>query len=217
MKRKSSKVIVTIIIFLAVSFIILFLDFSNILYFISKNFNYDFLSIFIPNIVLIFIFLITYFLIDKRNMEKEEKISNNQQNVLNIMLQKTYFTIKEYLRLVINNSEMIEKYIIPKINPNELDGKRIIDTQKNSPFSYDDQIMKMVYDGLVEKDILNNYIEIKNLFKSYVDMRITFYDIEKYKGEETKELRKVLEEDNLKLNKLLDKELQRIDLFMKGK
>ena len=84
-KRKSSKVIVTIIIFLAVSFIILFLDFSNILYFISKNFNYDFLSIFIPNIVLIFIFLITYFLIDKRNMEKEEKISNNQQNVLNIM------------------------------------------------------------------------------------------------------------------------------------
>ncbi len=216
MKRRFSKVIITVILFLIISFIILFLDYGNTLYFISKNFNYDFLGIFIPNIVLIFIFLITYFLIDRRNMEKEEKINNNQQNVLNIMLQKTYFTCKEYLRLVINNSEMIEKYIIPKINPNELDGKRIIDTQKNSPFSYDDQIMKMVYDGLVEKDILNNYIEIKNLFKSYVDMRITFYDIAEYKGKETRELRKVLEEDNIKLNKLIDEELKRIELFMKG-
>ena len=211
------RIITTIVIFLIIIVGVLLLDIGNILYFISKNINYDFLGIFIPNIVLIFIFMITYFLIDKRNMEKEEKISNNRQSVLNIMLKKTYYTCKEYLRIVINNPEIIEQYIIPKINQNETKKQPIIETQKNSPFNYDEQIMKMAYDGLVNKEVLENYLEIKSLFQSYVDMKITFYDIEKYKRRDTDELRNDLEEDNEKLNRLINEELGRIDLFMKEK
>lgn len=214
--NKKNNILILIIVILILFLVVLFLDYGNYLYFISKNFNYEFLGIFISNFVLIFIFLMTFYLIDSRNIEKSNKIDNNKINVLNMMLDRTYYTCKESLRLVINNSEMLEKFIIPKVDFNS-NSNKIIDIQKNSPFSYDEQIMKMAFEGLVDWDILDKYLEIKRLFQSYVDMKITFYDIAKYKGNETKKIRSILDEDNNRINSLLDEEMKRIKDDMKGK
>lgn len=211
-KNENIKIVICIFSFCVVTTIVLFLDYGNILNFVSKNFNYDFLGIFIPNFVLIFIFTITYLLIDKRNMEKDEKTNKNRQDILDLMLLKTYNACKDGIRLIINNSEIMEKYIIPKIKQTTKDGKSIIDNQKDFPFAYDEQIMKMAYDGFVDSKIINNYLEIKKLYMNYVDMRITFYDIEKNNSVEGEALKETIEEDNENLNQMLNNELKRLTI-----
>lgn len=49
------------------------LDYFNVLNFISKNLNFDFLNIFINALVIIFMFIITYLLIESKTLESEKE------------------------------------------------------------------------------------------------------------------------------------------------
>lgn len=60
-RSKVNKVIICVVAFILIVVIGIVLDYTDILYFISEHFNYDFLGIFIPNIVLILYFLLHIF------------------------------------------------------------------------------------------------------------------------------------------------------------
>lgn len=209
-KDRLNKVIICIIIFTLIIAIVLFLDFTNCLYNISKNFNYDFLGIFSSNITLIFILFTTYYLIDKRNIEKEERINNNKLGILNSMLKKTYETCKKSLKVILNDSYVIENFITSKtiVNKKESD---IIKNLQDFPFFYDDQLMTMMYDGIVDNNITDKYLEIKDLYKSYVSSKIVCHDLLNYNLKELKDLKESIMNDNKRLTKLINDELNRLD------
>lgn len=214
-RRRLNKVVTCIVLFLLIIAIVVILDYNNTLYFISKNFNYDFLDIFIPNIVLIFIFFMTYFLIDKRNIEKEEKLSKNQLDILNIMLRKTFTDCKKVIDKFINDPFTLKEVIIPRKNSKKENVPDIMKNFQEIPFVYDEQIMKMMYDGLIDKSIIDKYLEIKDLYKSYVKAKIDFYDLLQYDAKELNSLKESIKEDNTRLSNLISEELARIEKSMK--
>lgn len=75
-----------IMIFLIIIIVALIIDYYNVMYPISKNFNYNFLNILINSLVVIFVFLLTYYMIDKQTLEKTKRIENNKRNTLRILL-----------------------------------------------------------------------------------------------------------------------------------
>lgn len=210
MKKRNKNVLICIIIFLIIVAIVLIIDFNNALYFISKNFNYDFLGIFIPNIILLLISVATYFLVDGRNLEKEETLNKNQLNVLNIMLQQSYVTVKKGIEIIINDDYMMKQFIVPRASSKKAYKNDIVQNIQTFPFVYDEQIMKMMYDGLADKEIINKYIEIKRLYKSYVDAKVNCYDLLQYDVKELDNFKKSIEEDKGNLIRLLEEELERI-------
>ena len=217
MKRDFNKVIITVVCFLTILSIALFLDYSNIVYPISKNLNYDFLNIFISNIFLIFIFLITFFLIDNKNIEKEEKRNKNRLNALNIMMYETFTTCKKVLDNFINDPYTLEQVILPNVSSKKNKGVDIVKNFQELPFNFDEQIMKMIYDGFVEEKIIRRYLEIRNLYKSYVKSKIDFYDLLHYDAKELNDLKESIKNDNRRITNLIDEELERIEINMKGK
>lgn len=209
------KVITCVIVFLLITIITIILDYNNALYSVSKNFNYDFLGIFIPNIVLIFIFFITYSLIEKRSIEKEERLNRNQLDILNIMLQKTYTDCKKVIDKFINDSYTLKEFIVPRNSSKKSSTPNIVNNFQELPFGYDEQIMKMMYDGLIDKEIINKYLEIKDVYKSYVKSKIDFYDLLQYDAKELNSLKESIKEDNARLSNLINEELARIEKSMK--
>ena len=65
------------------------LDYFNAMYFISENLNFDFLNIFVNALVIIFMFIITYILIDRKTLKNQERIENNKKGILLLLLEKT--------------------------------------------------------------------------------------------------------------------------------
>lgn len=196
MNKKAVKI--TILYFL---FIIIFLalDYCNIFSNITIRINSHYLSIFIGALTTIYLFLIAYYLIDKRINDNNFEMKTNKQNALYIMLYETYDECKKSIELL-KDEIILKKYIVPKVNfNNTLDP--IIERQKSFVFKYDSKILDFVSDGIVEKGILKEYINIKQMFNHYINLKVAFFDINdvKYKAEkkaiEVRENLKTLENE----------------------
>lgn len=46
-------------------------------------------------------------------------------------------------------------------------------------FEFENKIIEIVQDGIVDIKFLDNYLLIKDLYNKYVDFRITFFDIKR--------------------------------------
>ncbi len=209
-----NKVIICIIAFISILIIGIILDCTNVLYPVSQHINYQFLELFVSNSVLIFIFFATYFLVDKRKMDKEEKLNKNKLNILNIMLKKTFATCKKVLEYFINDSYTLEHIIVSNISFKKNNGIDNVKNFQELPFSYDEQIMKMIYEGFVDKKIIKEYLEIKELYKSYIKAKIDFYDLLQHDAKELNDLKESIEEDNKRLTRLINEELKRIERIL---
>lgn len=199
MKKDNSilKILITIFISLILILITILMDFFNLFSTISCKLNSSFLKIIINNIIIIMIFIITYFLIDKRNMKKEEEKKKNQEYVLKQLLVETYTECKKTIKLLDNN-EILSKYIVPKVDFNKTDFDDVVVTNlKNSPFKNENTILDLFKEGIFSTIHLHNYFRIKSEYQGYISIRITFFDRE----ELTKNSR-------IKINKDLDLEFK---------
>jgi len=199
MKKDNSilKILITIFISLILILITILMDFFNLFSTISCKLNSSFLEIIINNIIIIMIFIITYFLIDKRNMKKEEEKKKNQEYVLKQLLVETYTECKKTIKLLDNN-EILSKYIVPKVDFNKTDFDNVVVTNlKNSPFKNENTILDLFKEGIFSTIHLHNYFRIKSEYQGYIFIRITFFDRE----ELTKNSR-------IKINKDLDLEFK---------
>ncbi len=151
----------------------IFLDYINILSILklkSENFNFDFLNIIINTIIVIMLYLITYFLIDKENIRK----NNTQKDILKSLLKETYKECINYINIL--DYETLSKYIVPKIDFNSTTENIISKNIKNNAFSNHDSIMELFKIGIISIDNFNTYIEIKKDYFNYVTFVITFFD-----------------------------------------
>ena len=181
------------------------LDYFNIVSDITKNLNTEILNIIVNSIIVIFVFMATYKLVDKKTIEREEITKKNKLNTLNIMLQEVYSHCNTVID-TLDESELLEKYIIPKINFNSLQNE-VEDNLKELPFTNETYIIGLFSDSITTKDIIYDYFQFKNLYQRYVREKITFFDVSIYTSKEVFEM---LEKDKLKLKKIINTNLSKI-------
>lgn len=203
----NKKILIYCISMIIILSIILLIDYTNIGYFISKNLNYNFLNIIVNAIIVIFIFILTYCMVEKKTFLLDEKKEKNKLSVLKILLENVYESCKKNIELV-NNQNTLEKYIIPKINMNSLDNL-VENRLKNIPFINEQYIIDLFKDGICEDEIIKKYFEVKQTYQEYISLRITFFDLEKEKNNIPKNkyllAKSTIEADKLKLEELLKK------------
>ena len=189
--------------------IVIVLDYFNVLYFISKNLNFDFLNIFANSLIIVLMFCITYVLIEKRNLEIEIEKKKNKTNALYYMLMRSYINCQSTFE-IINDPNILKNHIVPKCNFNATKDE-FIEIQKNSPFEFNSQIIDMMLDGDVEKNLIMEYFSIKSMYNKYLNMKIVFFDIDDYKDEKSRELKKIIEKDKNELSSKLNNAMKKID------
>lgn len=200
------------IIYVSSLLIFLLLDFFNILSFFTHKINSNYLGIYVEAATAVYLFFLTYFSVDKKINDNKKEEKDNKQDALYIMLMRSYINCKSTLD-IINDPNILEKYVIPKCNFNVVKDD-FIEMQKNSPFEFDDQISNMMIDGVVDKSLIIEYFNIKSMYRKYINMRIVLFDIEKYEDKKSKELKKLLEIDRDNLSSTLNKAIKNIDRFI---
>ena len=168
-----------VVIFLIILVVTLIIDYFNVMYPISKNFNYDFLNIVMNSLVVVFIFLLTYHMIEKQTLDNATRIENNKRNTLKVLLNQVKSECNNTLDYI-EDQNNLEKYIIPKINFNALNDS-FEEKLKNIPFKNEQSIIDLFKDGVANFDNLQKYMSLKEKFQQYVLLKITFFDLEKQK------------------------------------
>ena len=181
-----------IMIFSIIIIFALIIDYYNVMYPISKNFNYNFLNILINFLVVIFVFLLTYYMIDKQTLEKTKRIENNKRNTLRILLMQVKKECNNTLDFI-ENQNNLEKFIIPKINFDSLNNS-IEEALKNNPFKNEQYIIDLFEDGVADFNELEKYMNLKEKYQQYISLKITFYDLDKQKKEIKNEKYKTVKE-----------------------
>lgn len=122
-------------------------------------------------IVVIVLYVLTYKILDERNIEREK----NKNEISVLLIKECYHECLEYVELI--KQDIVEKYIVPKIDFNSTNyEKTIISNLQNSPFLNESIIMDLVKDGQINKRQIEGYFEIRKKYQQYILMRIIFFD-----------------------------------------
>lgn len=127
-------------------------------------------------ITVVILYMITYKTLDKKTAEREK----NKNEISIFLIIECYKACLEQINILeVNNT--VEKFIIPKIDPNSTDNTMSNHIQ-NRPFFNEHIIVDLVKDGQISKRQIEGYFKIKRKYCEYIDMRIIFFDHkEKYK------------------------------------
>lgn len=174
--NSDNKILMTIIISVIIVAITIYLDYINVLKYPNIKvikFNFDFLNIFVNSIVVITLYIITYFLVDKRNITQ----NNNKKEIANLLLKKSYISCLEYIDFLKKDEH--RKIINKKVSGDEILGSNKI--YKNliaAPFENNDIISSFVQDGTTTKEQYENYLNVKEKFRMYINTIMLFPDKE---------------------------------------
>ncbi len=150
-----------------------------------SNLNMDILGIVINSVVVITLYIISFFAIEKRQLQKqieEEKRllikENNIKNTSSMLIKYTCIDCLELLK-ILDNEEMLFDYIIPKIDFNApIVEDKITCDLSNKPFQSYEQIMQFAKDGYLSEKEFQDYLEIKRLYGQVISEKTTFFDVD---------------------------------------
>ncbi|MBQ8836959.1 MAG: hypothetical protein IJ002_05590 [Clostridia bacterium] len=137
----------------------------------TANINFDFLSIFISNLIVILLFVITYLIVDARNIQKEK----NQQETAYITLMGIYERCKDMVELF--SQEELRNKAVEKI-----DGDKLLFDDKphmhylNYPFENETIIYSFAGSGVFSKSVFEEFVLIKKEYQKYINVALIFYD-----------------------------------------
>jgi hypothetical protein len=169
MKSNEKKITKIIVFDLA---IILGMSILDYLYIPSLSFNWDFMSIITNIVIAISLFIITYILIDKYNIEKQE----NQTQAAAELLQQTY-------QNCLKSIELLEKPDMRSKAAQRCDFNKTLLEDKffshflEQPFEHDTLIFDCANNGSIKRKTLHEYLSIQKEVKDYMMFRITFFDV----------------------------------------
>lgn len=149
--------------------------------------NWDSTALILGNIIVIGLFLVTYFLLDKRSVEKE----NNQREVAELVLKLTYDRCEETIKLFDNpkTTELAAK----KCNRNALEFQdSVLQAYLNLPFEHTDMINDFVNSGVIAADEYENYLTIRKLYQSHIRVKLIFDDREEFQQYKREDLNKAI-------------------------
>lgn len=203
MKNIKLKIIITITLILLIFIVYLTCDYNNIL---SKKgidvsrLNFDLLGIFVNSIIVIGLYLMTYFLIDKKNIQTR----NNQEEIIRYMLKNDYNACLNYLKLMSDNLtiERISKHIKGDVLLYKDD---FFMNYINIPFENYQNITNYAIQGIVSRELLEKYYFIKRSYKEVVTGIISFSNM-------GKDVTNALNEGKENLISEIKKELEKITM-----
>ena len=151
-----------------------YINLPNLLGVKIANINTNLFGILLDAVIVVGLYLFSYFYIENRQRMKDE----NAKNVVKVLFSKTYEECLKNLE-ILDNKGILEEYIIPKIDGNKfLLDNRIVTNFQNLPFSSFDTIMNLATIGYISDDDFETYVEVQREYQSLVNLKITFYDLE---------------------------------------
>ena len=197
MRGKDKWIIIGIIAFVVFSIII---DYLNILNY-NNRYNTEFISMIVTNAVIIILYVITYTKLDRINIER----TSNQREIAMWMLAETYISVDNIIKNILTY-ENVKKFVVPKIDFNKTNlesetNKRIEDNLGNMPFSYDNQILLFLSEGIISKSEICNYMKVKEEYKKFSSVIITFFDAPEIVEPQRTALKNALRKANTELAK----------------
>lgn len=190
-------------------FVMIVVDYFNLPTYVGlkvSNINNDVFGAIFNAFIVITLYIITYVIIDKRQIEKDE----NAKSTANILMLSTYQQCKDLIEMV-DNQQVLEDNIVPKIDFNKINlDNRVMTNLLNNPFTEHTHILELAENGTIGSSDLSIYLKIMELYKSFVSMRIAFFDIDKSENLEHVSLRKKILEDKNTLNSMLEKEMEKL-------
>ena len=206
--KKKNRLSLLMYLFIPTVVVIVF-DYFNlpsILGFKMSNVNYTLIDTVLNVSVVISLYIITFFLIDKRQIRKDD----NAKGTADILMLSAYNQCKE-LSKIVDTQSWLESYIVPKVDSNKtgLDNRVILNLQ-NNPFAEHSHILLLAENGAISRGDLMKYFEIMELYKSFISLRITFYDMNDATTDKQKKFRSKIINDKNKLDELLDIEVSKL-------
>ena len=204
MKKKTLKFIIPFIISFVVYLILDYVNLLTILGIKPANINFELFGILFDTLVVISLFVISFFYIDNRQNEKDA----NARDTVDVLLSKTYAECLSNLKFL-DNKEVVQKYIIPKIDGDKMDSEnKVINNLQTFPFESFDTIMDLAKNGYVDKEKLSQYLDIKKDYQHLISVKITFYDLVKPENADQKEMYDDIQKRDIDLKNKLKKILK---------
>ena len=208
MKKKTRRITISIIMVLIEYLILDYVNVPSLIGLKPNNINIDMFGILINTAVVLILYVISFYYIENKQNEKDA----NARDTVDILLKKTYQECLSNLNFL-DNKEMLEKYIIPKIDGDKLDSEnKAVNNLQILPFSSFDAIVDLSANGYVEKKKFDDYLDIKKEYKYLVSVKITFFDLVDPKTDEQKSMYNDIHTKDTalkaKLNRLLTKNIE---------
>lgn len=174
-----------------------------------RRINMDLFSVFLNTAVVVILYIITYYFVDKRQIQKDA----NAKSTANILLLNTYQECLTNLRIVAN-TEILRKYIVPKIDFNDtIKQEGVLSNLQNFPFQFKDKILELAEAGYVERETLENYFHIQKEHRELIYMKITFFDLTNPQTSEQIELCSEIDRQYKELKLLLNQEIKKLSQY----
>ena len=173
MKKRIIGIILSCV---SITLVYFWLDMKNTISWFGISFqevNWDLASVVISNLVVICLYLITFVLLDSRNIKKDK----NQRDVAVLILNKTYEQCNEVTGLFANpffRASAVKKCDFNKTMYEDPIQLRFLD----APFEFHEKIVELASSGVISKQEFSDYTEVRLAYKNHINMRITFYDDE---------------------------------------
>ena len=173
MKTKTKSIIVRIIVILAGYALIDYINLPSVIGFLPANINLNIFGILFDAAIVLVLYTISFYYIDNRQNEKDA----NAKDIANILINKSYQECLDNLKLL-DNRQMIKEYIIPKVDGNKpASENKVINNMQELPFASLEAIIGFAANGYVEKEKMDNYLDIKKEYQYLVNVKITFFDL----------------------------------------
>lgn len=128
-----------------------------------NNINLSLLIAVLNNSVTVSLFIITYFVINRKNLENKKNQRKIARSVLINVCSKCLF-IKE-------NSDF--KNMLNEIsNYKEIEKQQTIEYYKNLPFQYEKLIIEFAKTGVINAEIYDGFYNIKDTYQFYISRKI---------------------------------------------
>lgn len=178
----------------------------------SERINMGFFDALLNAVIVIVLYIITYFFVDSRQIQKDA----NAKDTADILLLYTYKECVENLRIVLNPM-WTKNYIAPKVDFNRpINKNSVVSNIQDLPFSSKSEIFELATGGYVEKEVLTRYLHIQAEYRYVVAMEITSFDLTNPKLESQRVLFDIINRRKDALLALLDEEIKRLEVPCDG-
>ena len=178
----------------------------------SERINTDFFAVFLNSVIVVVLYIISYYLVDRRQIQKDA----NSKDTANILLLYTYKECLKNLQIV-GDSEVVKEFIFPKVDVNKpVTENKIIMNLQCLPFSSKREILELSKIGCVDKDVLARYLHIQQEYNHIITMKIIFFDLNNPQTAAQKALFKDIQQRDNELKSLLGNEIKRLEEHRDG-
>ena len=175
---KPRRIVAVLCVLLALSVILDYFNISQVFHIDMSNFNWDFLSIFVGNLVVVGLYYLTYRLIDRDNIKRAKNQERNVKKVINIV----YTECRKNIALLENEIGIVE--VLPDVqSDSHIYVADVMERINKTVFAMEPFIYDAVNNGVVAESELETYINIRSAFIQYVSYRALLF-AEKSKGRE---------------------------------